>query len=137
VQCGFAIKIRADDSELVRSIWRALRFPGNIYPVSTRRYQYTWDTVRRHDSILLSVKGLGELTRYIIPFFDLYPLHGTKRRNYEIWKQVVEMMERGEHLTLEGVERVQALKDSMNRYQGQDELDELAHDSDEQLGADP
>lgn len=71
--------------------------------------------------MLLIVRKLDELTNNIIPFFDKYPLHGQKRRNYEIWRQVVTMMERGEHRTAEGLEKILALKAEMNRYQGQDE----------------
>ena len=121
VLCGFSLKVRADDLELIRAIWHALDFAGNIHHISAKRYRYNWDSVRRHDSVLLIVRKLDELTNNIIPFFDKYPLRGQKRRNYEIWKEVVMMMERGEHRTAEGFERVLALKAEMNRYQGQDE----------------
>ena len=67
------------------------------------------------------IRSLRELTTHVIPFFDKYPLGGQKRRNYEIWKQAVQMMERGEHLTGEGFQRILELKEQLNRYQGQDE----------------
>jgi len=121
VICGFSLKVRADDLELIRTIWRALDFAGNIHHISAKRYRYNWDSVQRHDSVLLIARKLEELTNNIIPFFDKYPLHGQKRRNYEIWKEVVQMMERGEHRAAEGFEKILALKDEMNRYQGQDE----------------
>jgi hypothetical protein len=121
VQCGFSIKVRADDLELLRSIWRALNFADNIHHISSKRYRYKWDSIQRHDAVLLIVRKLDELTNYIIPFFDRYPLRGQKRYNYEIWKQVVLMMERGEHRTAEGFAKILALKSEMNRYQGQDE----------------
>jgi len=119
--CGFSIRVRADDLELIRTIWRALDFAGNIHHISAKRYRYNWDSIQRHDAVMLIVRKLDELTNNIIPFFDKYPLRGQKRRNYEIWRQVVMMMERGEHRTAEGLEKILALKAEMNRYQGQDE----------------
>jgi len=76
--------------------------------------------MRRHDAVMLLVRDLGELTSYVIPFFDRYHLRGQKHRNYEIWKQIVKMVEQGDHLTLEGLEKVVALKAQLNQYQGID-----------------
>ena len=121
VQCGFSVKVRADDRELIKGIWRALEFSGNIYDVPTNRYRYKRDPIRRHDAVMLLIRKLDELTSCVIPFFDRYPLRGRKRHDYEIWKQIVRMLERGEHLTFEGLEKVLAFKAEMNRYQGQDE----------------
>jgi hypothetical protein len=122
IQCGFSIKVRADDFELLRSIWSTLNFAGNIHHIATKRYKYKWDSVQQHDSVLLIVRKMKDLTDYIIPFFDKYLLRGQKRRNYELWKQVVAMMNSGEHRTAEGIEKILALKAEMNRYQGQDEV---------------
>jgi hypothetical protein len=131
VTCGFAIKVRADDTELVREVWRALGFAGNIHHISSRRYKYKWDKVHRHDAVLLIVRGLPELTQYIVPFFDQYQLRGQKRRNYELWKQAVDILNRGDHLTMEGLERLHEIKADMNRYRGQDDEEQ----DDDQSGA--
>ena len=78
---------------------------------------------------MLIIRDHDELMSYVIPFFDRYLLHSQKRRNYEIWKQVVQMMDRGEHLTGEGLQKILELKSQMNRYQGQDVEDESLSDS--------
>src|SRR5260370_33808485 len=70
VSCAFSMKLRADDYDLLRSIWAALDYPGNIYHIPTRRYQYAWDSVKRHDSVLLKVTSVDELMTRIIPFFE-------------------------------------------------------------------
>jgi hypothetical protein len=124
VTCGFSIRMRADDRELVKMVWQALNFSGNIFDVLTKRYQYQWDSIRRHDSVGLQIRSVKELVQCVIPFFERYPLRGQKRRNYELWKEAVQIMERGEHRTGEGFQRIMELKEQMNRYQGQDEDDE-------------
>ncbi len=126
VSCGFSVKVRADDETLIRSIWRALDYAGNIHHIASRRYRYEWDTVTRHDSILLLVRNLDDLNRIIIPFFDRHGLRGRKRENYELWKQAVRLVECGEHLTPDGLEKIAAIRAELNRYHGQDEPDESA-----------
>lgn len=127
VVCGFSIKLRADDLELLRTIWRALGYAGNIHHVSANRYRYARDSITRHDSVMLIARKLDELTTLVIPFFDNHPLRGQKRLNYELWKEVVHMMERGEHLTSEGFEKILALKAEINQYRGQDEKAEVEY----------
>jgi hypothetical protein len=121
VVCGFSVKVRADDTELIKDIWRVLGFAGNIHHIASSRYQYKWDSVHRHDATLLIVRSLSDLTQHIIPFFDQYPLRGQKRRNYELWKQAVDMLNRGEHFTAEGLGQLYEIKDKINQYLGQDD----------------
>jgi hypothetical protein len=121
VSCAFSLKLRADDRELLRSIWAALGYPGNMYRISTRRYQYAWDSVQRHDSVLLKVTSINEHMTRIIPFFEHHTLRGMKRQNYELWQKAVFMLHNGEHLTWDGVSQLRALRAKMNKYQGQDE----------------
>lgn len=81
---------------------------------------------------MLIVRKLDDLTSLIIPFFDRYELYGQKRRNYELWKQAVALMVRGEHRSGPGFEKILELKAQINQYQGQDEFetDDKSVDSD-------
>jgi hypothetical protein len=117
VVCGFSIKVRADDRELIDQIWRAFDFAGNVHEISAERYRYEYDTgLRRNDAVMYIVRKLSDLIEHIIPFFDMYPLHGRKRENYELWKQVVYLVEQGKHLTTEGLQDIAEIKAQMNRY---------------------
>lgn len=60
--------------------------------------------------IISSVKDLA----VIIEHFDKYPLITQKRADYELFKQAFKLMERGEHLTIEGLQKILAIKVSMN-----------------------
>jgi hypothetical protein len=52
--------------------------------------------------------------RVIIDHFDKYPLITQKQANFVLFKQVVEMLNRKEHLTIEGIHKLIAIKASMN-----------------------
>jgi hypothetical protein len=45
---------------------------------------------------------------------DKYPLITQKQANFELFKQVVEMLSHKEHLTIEGIHKIIAIKASVN-----------------------
>jgi hypothetical protein len=69
---------------------------------------------KKDGSIIYSVGSLRDLKKVIIPHFDKYPLLSLKQVNYKLFKQVVEIMDKGEHLTQKGLDSIIALKSSMN-----------------------
>ncbi len=66
------------------------------------------------DSIVLRVSSVKDLL-VIIDHFERYPLITHKVADYILFKRVLELMNRKEHLTLEGLNKVVAIKASMNR----------------------
>ena len=106
LQCGFSLKVRDDDRELVEAVWQALAGVGRLYPLAARRGA----------AVTLMIRRLGELVNTVIPFFDRYPLRGRQRANYDLWKQAVLMMWNDEHLTHEGQAAILEIKAQMNRY---------------------
>jgi hypothetical protein len=73
--------------------------------------------VRRNhgDRMAYRVRGLEQLGGVIVPFFLKHPLRSQKRLDFEKFRRVVLMMERGEHLTAEGVEAIRVIVGQMNR----------------------
>jgi hypothetical protein len=65
------------------------------------------------DSIQFSVGSLKDLL-VVIDHFSKYPLLTQKRADYELFKRVVELMERREHIRLEGLKKIVSLKAAMN-----------------------
>jgi len=59
------------------------------------------------------VSSLEEL-KFIIAHFDDYPLLTEKRESYRIWREIVLMIERKEHLTIEGLKKIVKLKATLN-----------------------
>lgn len=62
------------------------------------------------------VQRLSDLTNNIIPFFDRYPLVGTKVKDYEDFKHVAELMSSNAHLTSIGLEQIRKIKNEMNTF---------------------
>lgn len=51
----------------------------------------------------------------IVTHFDKYPLLTQKRADFELFKQAVEIVNRKEHLTKEGLQKIVNIKASMNK----------------------
>lgn len=66
-----------------------------------------------NSSVSFTVHSTKDLMNVIIPHFDKYPLLTVKRIDFEMFKRVIELMIKGEHLTTEGLRKVVALRASM------------------------
>jgi hypothetical protein len=67
----------------------------------------------KKDECRYLVRASKEL-RVILEHFDKYPLITQKQANFELFKQVVEMLNHKEHLTSEGIHKIIAIKASAN-----------------------
>lgn len=61
------------------------------------------------------VRNLNDLKEKIIPFFDEYPLKTTKRYDFEIFKKIIALVDKKEHLKQDGLEKINNLRSLMNR----------------------
>jgi hypothetical protein len=61
------------------------------------------------------VRGKEHLLERIVPFFLKHPLKSQKQLDFLKFRQVLLLMEAGEHLTPGGVETIRALAGQMNR----------------------
>ena len=63
----------------------------------------------------LRVRGLDNLIK-LINFFKQYPLQTTsKRKNFELFVSIIKMMEKKEHLTKDGIDKIARIVETMNR----------------------
>lgn len=95
----FQISIHVKDIILLEQIKKYFGV-GEIYPKTS-------------DSIIYTVRSIKDLT-VIINHFEKYPLITQKWADYEIWKQAFVLIKNKEHLTLDGLSKIVALKDAMN-----------------------
>lgn len=51
----------------------------------------------------------------IVPHFGKYPLKTQKLADYLLFREVVMMMKRGEHLTVEGLQKIINIRATTNR----------------------
>jgi len=69
--------------------------------------------IYEQDIDVYKVQSVKDL-KGIIDHFDKYPLITQKRADYELWKQVVEIVKNKEHLTLKGLQKIVAIRASIN-----------------------
>jgi hypothetical protein len=60
------------------------------------------------------VRGLGNLNK-IIEFFKQYPLETSKKKDFEIFSEVIDLMNERKHLSKKGLDKIAKLISSMNR----------------------
>ena len=73
--------------------------------------------VRRNhgDRLAYRVRGQSLLSEHIVPYFLKHPLKSRKRLDFEKFRRVLLMMERGEHLTEDGLAQIRVIAAQMNR----------------------
>jgi len=76
-------------------------------------------TTRGSDCIQYWVGSLKEL-QVIVNHFDNYPLISQKCADFLLFKQVVDLMKRKEHLTKEGLNKIVSIKSSLNNGLSED-----------------
>jgi hypothetical protein len=69
---------------------------------------------KTRDTVAYSVKSIKDLTNVIIPHFLKYPLITKKRADFLLFKMVVELMNKKEHLTIEGLHKIISIRAAMN-----------------------
>ena len=85
---------------------------------------------RRHDNhrehlYRYAVRRRADLIDSIIPFFRAFPLHSSKRRDFEKFAQCVEMVAAGLHLTRDGLIEIAEIVETMNRQKPRTDLIEI------------
>lgn len=80
---------------------------GGVY-VNRRRDNHKEDLLR------FTVNRRSDLIERIIPFFREHPLRTSKRSNFEKFATIIELMEAGRHLTLEGLADIACIQETMN-----------------------
>jgi hypothetical protein len=108
VRLIFEIELREDDEPILHEIQKLLDC-GNIYRLDYERYA-KWPP-----HVKLKVSNFKDISIKIIPFFQRYPLQAKKRLQFETFCQTAELIKTKQHLTPEGIAKIQALKHKDSR----------------------
>ena len=74
---------------------------------------------RRDGVVYYEVTNLNSLYDKIIPFFRRFQfLSANKKRNFSIFRQIVELMHQGEHLNHGGFKKILELREELNKGRG-------------------
>lgn len=106
----FYIKVRQRDKHLLEMVKETLGC-GRIYIQKDSRPNH--DDCYRFD-----VGSREELARYILPLFDNNSLKSSKQKEFEWFREVIQIISRGEHFTQEGIKKISELKNLMSQHRG-------------------
>jgi LAGLIDADG endonuclease len=67
------------------------------------------------DRMAFRVRGHEHLSKNIVPFFEKHQLKSRKRVDFVKFREIVNLMNDGAHLTGEGVKRIRTITEEMNR----------------------
>ena len=70
----------------------------------------------KQSAVYFVVTNFKDIIEKIIPLFDKYPIKGVKALDYETFKKVAHIMQKKQHLTEQGLSKIQSLKLSMNSF---------------------
>jgi len=101
VKTRFTIGLYKKDKSILELIKFYLGNKGNILKQSK-------------DSIQYRVGSLRDINNVIIPHFDKYPLITKKKADFILFKQIINLINNKEHLTIKGLHKIIALKSSLN-----------------------
>jgi hypothetical protein len=98
----FTIELKDKDINLLRRIQHFFKGAGKIHLIKNTNY------------LVYVVSSVHELESFIIPHFIKYPLLTVKRINFLLFKDIVDLMHKKNHLNLEGAQSIINIRASMN-----------------------
>lgn len=107
VECHFYIKMREDELPLLRKV-------KDFFACGRISFQKEYRENQR-DNYRYQVSNLQELNSVIVPFFREKYLHSTPRRkDFELFSKILNLVNDKKHKTVGGFERIQKLKSQMH-----------------------
>jgi hypothetical protein len=107
VECYYAIKMREDELPLLKEVKKFFGC-GNIY------FQKEYRKNQR-DNYRFQIRKIDELNKKVIPLFKKNPLHSQKRKDFEIFCKVLNIVNKKGHLNQKGLEKIKKLKQEMHK----------------------
>lgn len=100
-EARLAISLHVNDLEVLQRIQSYFDGKGSIVKHGKESLQYV-------------ITSIEQITNVVLPHFDKYPLKTQKLADYLLFKDVVELIRNKEHLTEYGLNKIIALKASLN-----------------------
>lgn len=105
VRAEFEIELRADDQKILERVLITIGC-GKIYDCSYDRYGW-------YPHVKYKITGADDMNNYLFPFLDKYNLQAKKCEVYKLFKEIVLMYRKKEHLTDSGYSKIVKLRDKM------------------------
>jgi len=108
IRVEFTIELRADDAEILHRILATIGC-GRIYDASYERYGW-------YPHVKYKIGSTKDMEEHLIPFLDRTPLKAKKREVYRVFREIVLMVRKKEHLTDTGFQKILKLRNEYRKY---------------------
>jgi hypothetical protein len=106
VECHYYVKLREDDLAVLEKI-------KDFFGCGRVSFQKEYRENQR-DNYRYQVSNLKDLTSVIIPFFKRHPLQSKRKKDFELFCTIVELVSGKQHRTHSGLDRIRHLKEKMH-----------------------
>ena len=112
--CVFKITLHLKDTALLEGLYDYLSkyFPNisfNKYNSRTNKGIFF-----SKQTVSLNISNIKDIGNIVIPFFDLYPVLGIKKMDYNDFKNIYNIILSKGHLSSEGLAQIQQIRNNMN-----------------------
>jgi hypothetical protein len=102
IETHFYIKLREDDKELLEEVKESFGC-GAVYFQKENRPNHS-------HCYRFEINSRRDILGVLIPFFEAHPLHGTKRHDFEIFREIALAIKREEHKSIDGYTKIKTMK---------------------------
>ena len=112
--CVFKITLHLKDTALLEGLYDYLSkyFPNisfNKYNSRTNKGIFF-----SQETVSLNISNIQDIGNIVIPFFDLYPVLGVKKMDYNDFKNIYNIIISKGHLSPEGLAQIREIRNNMN-----------------------
>jgi hypothetical protein len=107
VRPEFEIELRADDQEILERLLVTIGC-GKIYDCSYDRYGW-------YPHVKYKITSIKDINEYLFPFLDKTPLQAKKVKTYKLFREIIMIMLRKDHLTDKGYHRIEKLRNQIRQ----------------------
>ena len=93
---SLSINLRADDINILKMISSTFGNIGNIHEYSSE-YVSKFDKTHRNAVAMFKISNISMLYENVITLLDEYPLLSKKRKDYIIWRRIIELLYQTKH----------------------------------------
>lgn len=107
IRPAFCVEMRHDEREVLEEV-RAQLQCGAVYDLDFGRYR-GYEAKGWQPHVKYRVGSVADMYSKVVPFFRRHQLFGRKRRAFELFAELVELLAGHRHLRPEGLERAKDL----------------------------
>lgn len=111
IRLAFCIEVKSEDKEILEEIQKKINC-GNIYCLDFGRYK-GYEQKKWKPHVKYRVSNQKDIIEKVIPFFEKYPLFGTKLKSFSVFKEIAARINASQHKTEEGLKELIALANDL------------------------